>query len=434
MEEDDGVRRRTLLGTLGASSMIPLAGCNTGGGSSADDPAGTGAATTGAGTATAADKQPPVVEQFDATPEQTGTVLDVSMTVSDNEALAWAEISVGTRTNSVPLDGTSAEIDERLTDVVDTSTSEPTRVRYRVRDAAGNETTGAVTPDTTAPSLTVEPRTAAEAGAVQLSVEGDDDVGLSELRVWLNDDEVHRASVSGQKAVSEEITVSTESADAATMGVRNRVSVALTDSLGNRRRKAVEQYVRKYDTMADPRLNLGGLYISQAGNALTYNLSEEVDTEPAVGMYDSPIPPEITSRHIDQMTGFGFTHVAYDYGDQQPWAEAFLKSDLAEQVEIMPTYIMPIFDRNMGKSWKDELLPRTLSFLKEGFLSRENAVTIDGRPVLDTWNWRVLAAHEEAQTDGRGVFAVDGEMVDAPLVAQAERIRERARAAGLDVD
>ncbi|WP_436928046.1 HpcH/HpaI aldolase/citrate lyase family protein [Halosimplex amylolyticum] len=45
------------------------------------------------------------------------------------------------------------------------------------------------------------------------------------------------------------------------------------------------------------------------------------------------------------------------------------------------------------------------------------------------WAERVLAAREEADAEGRGVFAVDGEMVDAPLVAQAERVLERARAA-----
>ncbi|WP_123538834.1 HpcH/HpaI aldolase/citrate lyase family protein [Halosimplex salinum] len=45
------------------------------------------------------------------------------------------------------------------------------------------------------------------------------------------------------------------------------------------------------------------------------------------------------------------------------------------------------------------------------------------------WAERVLAASEEADAAGRGVFAVDGEMVDAPLVAQAERVVERARAA-----
>jgi citrate lyase subunit beta/citryl-CoA lyase len=48
------------------------------------------------------------------------------------------------------------------------------------------------------------------------------------------------------------------------------------------------------------------------------------------------------------------------------------------------------------------------------------------------WAERVLKAKREADAEGRGVFRVDGEMIDAPLVAQAERVRERARAAGLD--
>lgn len=348
-----------------------------------------------------------------------GTVLDVSMTVRDNRALASAEISIGAQTVTTQLNGSEADIDERLTDVADSSASEATRFRYRVRDAAGNETTGSVTPDTTAPSLSVEPRTPDTAGAVQVVIEGEDDVGLSELQVWVNADEVHQESVTGQQTISLDTTVSTAAASTATVGERNRVAVALTDTLGNSTRKDVEQYVRKYDKMEDPRLNLGGLYMSQAGDALTNNLSDEVDTEPAVGIYNSPIPPEITSRHIDQMTGFGFTHVAYDYGDHRQWAEAFLKSDLANQVDVMPTYIMPIFDRTMDKSWKDAVLPRTLSFLKERFLSRDNAVTIDGRPVLDTWNWRVLAAHDEKRTKLLDEFG--------SFEAFADAVREEAR-------
>ncbi|USZ68245.1 CoA ester lyase [Halorussus salilacus] len=46
------------------------------------------------------------------------------------------------------------------------------------------------------------------------------------------------------------------------------------------------------------------------------------------------------------------------------------------------------------------------------------------------WAERVLAAKREADEEGRGVFRVDGEMIDAPLVAQAERVLEYARAAG----
>ncbi|WP_433624176.1 HpcH/HpaI aldolase/citrate lyase family protein [Halomicrococcus sp. NG-SE-24] len=45
------------------------------------------------------------------------------------------------------------------------------------------------------------------------------------------------------------------------------------------------------------------------------------------------------------------------------------------------------------------------------------------------WAERVLEAKAEADAEDRGVFRVDGEMIDAPLVAQAERILEYARAA-----
>jgi citrate lyase subunit beta/citryl-CoA lyase len=47
------------------------------------------------------------------------------------------------------------------------------------------------------------------------------------------------------------------------------------------------------------------------------------------------------------------------------------------------------------------------------------------------WARRVLEAAEEAERAGRGVFRVDGEMVDAPLIGRAEAVRERARAAGV---
>lgn len=45
------------------------------------------------------------------------------------------------------------------------------------------------------------------------------------------------------------------------------------------------------------------------------------------------------------------------------------------------------------------------------------------------WAERVIDARNEADAEGRGVFRVDGEMVDAPLIAQAERVLDRARAA-----
>jgi citrate lyase subunit beta/citryl-CoA lyase len=50
------------------------------------------------------------------------------------------------------------------------------------------------------------------------------------------------------------------------------------------------------------------------------------------------------------------------------------------------------------------------------------------------WAERVLAARKAAEREGRGVFRVDDRMIDAPLVAQAERIVARARAAGIEVN
>jgi citrate lyase subunit beta/citryl-CoA lyase len=46
-------------------------------------------------------------------------------------------------------------------------------------------------------------------------------------------------------------------------------------------------------------------------------------------------------------------------------------------------------------------------------------------PEAVAWAERVLAARDEADREGRGVFEVDGEMIDAPLVARAERVLER---------
>lgn len=43
---------------------------------------------------------------------------------------------------------------------------------------------------------------------------------------------------------------------------------------------------------------------------------------------------------------------------------------------------------------------------------------------------RVLEAAASAEAEGRGVFTVDGKMVDAPLIAAQQRVVERARRAG----
>jgi citrate lyase subunit beta/citryl-CoA lyase len=58
--------------------------------------------------------------------------------------------------------------------------------------------------------------------------------------------------------------------------------------------------------------------------------------------------------------------------------------------------------------------------------------TFTPAPERVEWARKVLDARDAAGEEGRGVFAVDGEMIDAPLVAQAQQVLARAEAAGID--
>ena len=58
-----------------------------------------------------------------------------------------------------------------------------------------------------------------------------------------------------------------------------------------------------------------------------------------------------------------------------------------------------------------------------------NAVYTPGPAQID-YARRVIAAWEDARTSARGVFTLDGKMIDAPLVAVQQRVLERARRAG----
>lgn len=47
---------------------------------------------------------------------------------------------------------------------------------------------------------------------------------------------------------------------------------------------------------------------------------------------------------------------------------------------------------------------------------------------------RLIRAHDDHQATGRGTFALDGKMVDMPIIRAARAVIERARAAGIDPD
>jgi citrate lyase subunit beta/citryl-CoA lyase len=74
----------------------------------------------------------------------------------------------------------------------------------------------------------------------------------------------------------------------------------------------------------------------------------------------------------------------------------------------------------LGYDGKMAIHPAQVEVINEAFTPDADAVE---------WARRVLEAREAADAEGRGVFRVDDEMIDAPLIARAERILERYRAA-----
>lgn len=75
----------------------------------------------------------------------------------------------------------------------------------------------------------------------------------------------------------------------------------------------------------------------------------------------------------------------------------------------------------MGFAGKQIIHPNQVVPVQEAFTPSDEAIEHARR---------LVAAFEQHQAEGAGAFAMDGKMVDAPVVKAAERVLERARAAG----
>ena len=75
------------------------------------------------------------------------------------------------------------------------------------------------------------------------------------------------------------------------------------------------------------------------------------------------------------------------------------------------------FARTLGYDGKLAIHPEQVPIINAAFTPDPERVE---------WARRVLDAKAAADREDRGVFAVDGEMIDPPLIAQAERVLERA--------
>jgi citrate lyase beta subunit len=80
------------------------------------------------------------------------------------------------------------------------------------------------------------------------------------------------------------------------------------------------------------------------------------------------------------------------------------------------------FARQLGYIGKMAIHPRQVPVINAAFSPTDEEIA-QAR--------RLIAAHDEQQADGAGVFELDGKMIDMPMVRAAMRVLDRARAAGI---
>jgi citrate lyase beta subunit len=80
-----------------------------------------------------------------------------------------------------------------------------------------------------------------------------------------------------------------------------------------------------------------------------------------------------------------------------------------------------VFGAQMGYTGKQVIHPAQVGPVQEAFTPTEEAIEA-ARHLVERF--------EVHQKEGRGAFALDGKMIDIPLVKAAQGVLERARAAG----
>jgi len=74
-----------------------------------------------------------------------------------------------------------------------------------------------------------------------------------------------------------------------------------------------------------------------------------------------------------------------------------------------------------GFSGKQIIHPNQVSVVQEAFTPSEDAIE---------YARRIVESFESSQKEGKGAYALDGKMIDMPLLKNAQKVLERAKAAG----
>lgn len=367
--------RRDFLERIGITlaTVIGLAGCSS---NESENPQ-TNTTSTG--------HTPPVISKASANPAKNGEAIQYQLIVK-GEDLASVEITYGNITQKWESEELGSNVN-KTGNLTDFSNPDEGKVVFLARNHQGEVSRESVLPDDQPPQVeTFSIESTRNAGEMQLKAKGIDEVGLENLEISRDGQAIFEKSIQGKSKISIDRSL--------TLSDKSRMSTStftarLEDWNGNTATSSSEKYIRKYDQMIDHRLEIGATYILWAGDKFGKCLDV---AKPSIGEYDYPMDPETTSKHIDQMQGFGVTNILINFNGTKNDREALLKfqnATLADQTKIRPLYTFKDYrwqPEKTNKSWKGDVLPDDMDFLREQVLSHDHALTYEDRPVFNIWN------------------------------------------------
>jgi hypothetical protein len=370
----DEVTRRSYLQALLATGVVAsTAGCN-----SSQDTSNTEATDT----PTATSSQAPRILAHDATPQDSGATLAVSLEGEDDHKLNLVRIKYGERTIEKNPESTSVRLRGEFTDLGASELTEaPGQVTFLLRDSTDRETRTEVYPDETPPRLqtfSIEPTD--NAGELTLRLEGQDDIGLETIKLQLGE------RIPLQRTVSERNDYATDQRirvgdDAAFQ--QHTATAILEDWNGNTTESNAETYVPKYDVLRETRLDIGAVYLPWMGSKFGGILSQK-EVKPRIGYYEDLVERqnEVVNQHVDQMRGHGINKIMFTFGERNDhqrfnnFEQAHLSKGIGVEAFVA---IPPIFDRGRD-------IDEDLDFIRENLLGEPYYSTTRKRPIVQFWN------------------------------------------------
>lgn len=391
------VYRRKLLGALAGGTATGLAGCFGNDDEPPEDDTGDDSAdeddfADDTGTDDSDDHGSLEITDLTAEPQEFGTVLEVGLSGEADSDVEEAEITYGDQALSDTPEGTSINIEGKLTDIHEAETDDwPAPVTGILEDEEGETYQEEIIPHDGTPNLKLEPAYT-EDGELTILVDAEDEEGLHWLELLLQGETLAEKKLIGTNDFEQEIELND-----LPPGETSKISAEVGNTFGGQDRETLEAYIREFEPIEDQEIEIGAVYMP------FFEHEEQWDDcavgTPAVGTYYMD-DEEALNRHGDLMRGHGISRLQFDFINTGHW-EPFLETrenTILEEVSLECMWVPGNFIAFTDEEYS-ERFEKTLNVTRENFFEQNNYSTINGRPTVKIWDaaWLTWAGDENSK-------------------------------------